>query len=66
LPHMARRMPRVYTKHEGGKDLTANDHSFNMAVLSLHMVNDVVTKEGKFGPFFAEQVEVRNVIEKGK
>lgn len=36
------------------------------AILSLHMVNDIVSKDGKFGPFFGEQVEARQVIQKGK
>jgi nicotinamidase-related amidase len=36
------------------------------AVLSLHMLNDVVLKDGKFGPFFGEQAEARNVIQQSK
>lgn len=36
------------------------------AVLSLHMINDVVTKNGKFGAIFGDEVIARNVIEKGK
>ncbi len=36
------------------------------AVLSLHMLNDVVLKKGKFGQIFGEQAEARKVIEKGK
>jgi nicotinamidase-related amidase len=36
------------------------------AVLSLHMLNDIVLKEGKFGGFFGEQAEARQVINKGK
>ncbi|NRF94389.1 cysteine hydrolase [Paenibacillus frigoriresistens] len=36
------------------------------AVLSLHMINDVVLKDGKFGQIFGEQAEARKVIEKGK
>ncbi len=45
------------------------DINFNptkTAVLSLHMVNDIVSIDGKFGPIFGEQVKVRNVIEKGR
>lgn len=38
----------------------------NTAILSLHMVNDIVTKEGKFGEIFGEQVEQRNVIQNAK
>ncbi|WP_409305193.1 cysteine hydrolase family protein [Peribacillus sp. SCS-155] len=36
------------------------------AVLSLHLLNDIVSIDGKFGSFFGEQVVARNVIEKGK
>lgn len=36
------------------------------AVLSLHMLNDVVSKEGKFGQFFGEQAEKRDVINNSK
>ncbi|NLY28402.1 MAG: cysteine hydrolase [Alcaligenaceae bacterium] len=33
------------------------------AVLSLHLVNDIVSPEGKFGPFFAAQVQERKVLD---
>lgn len=36
------------------------------AVLSLHMVNDIASAEGKFAPMFNEQVVARQVIAKGK
>lgn len=32
------------------------------AILSLHLVNDIVSAEGKFGPYFAEQVAARQVL----
>jgi biuret amidohydrolase len=36
------------------------------AILSLHMLNDIVSRDGKFSEFFAKQVEQRNVIGKSK
>ena len=36
------------------------------AVLSLHMVNDIASPKGKFGPMFGEQVVARDVANQGK
>lgn len=46
--------------------MTAHLDPKKTALLSLHMVNDIASPDGKFGPMFSEQVVARHVIEKSK
>ncbi|RPK03084.1 cysteine hydrolase [Priestia endophytica] len=46
--------------------MTLNLRSSKTVLLSLHMQNDIILREGKLGKLFSEQAEVRNIIKYSK
>ncbi|QTL52352.1 cysteine hydrolase [Priestia aryabhattai] len=46
--------------------MTLDIRSSKAALLSLHMQNDIILKDGKLGKLFSEQAEVRNIIKYSK